>query len=157
MFRALRVLTSPLNSGAGSLFIDECRSSAMMANTVANWHRVVETRDAAGLNELLAENAVFHSPVVHTPQVGKAITHRYLTAAFGVLFNESFRYVREIVADHDAALEFVVEIDGITVNGVDLIAWDDDGRIVDFKVMLRPLKAINLIQQKMAAKLQAAK
>ena len=131
--------------------------NAMMANTVANWHRVVETRDAAGLDMLLAENAVFHSPVVHTPQVGKAITHRYLTAAFGVLFNESFRYVREIVADHDAALEFVVEIDGISVNGVDLIAWDDDGRIVDFKVMLRPLKAINLIHQKMAAMLQAAK
>jgi hypothetical protein len=127
------------------------------SNTVANWHRVVETRDTAGLNELLAENAVFHSPVVHTPQVGKAITHRYLTAAFGVLFNESFRYVREIVADHDAVLEFVVEIDGITVNGVDMIAWDDDGRIVDFKVMLRPLKAINLIHQKMAAMLQAAK
>jgi hypothetical protein len=127
------------------------------SNTVANWHRVVETRDAAGLNELLAENAVFHSPVVHTPQVGKAITHRYLTAAFGVLFNESFRYVREIVADRNAALEFVVEIDGITVNGVDMIAWDDDGRIVDFKVMLRPLKAINLIHQKMAAELQAAK
>ncbi len=126
------------------------------STTIANWHRVVETRDAAGLNALLAENAVFHSPVVHTPQVGKAITHRYLTAAFGVLFNESFRYVREIVADHDAALEFVVEIDGISVNGVDLIAWDDDGRIVDFKVMLRPLKAINLIHQKMAAMLQAA-
>ncbi len=126
------------------------------SNTIANWHRVVETRDAAGLNALLAENAVFHSPVVHTPQVGKAITHRYLTAAFGVLFNESFRYVREIVADRNAALEFVVEIDGITVNGVDLIAWDDDGRIVDFKVMLRPLKAINLIHQKMAAMLQAA-
>jgi hypothetical protein len=133
------------------------KSGAMTASTIANWHRVVETRDAAGLNTLLAENAVFHSPVVHTPQVGKAITHRYLTAAFGVLFNESFRYVREIVSDHDAALEFVVEIDGISVNGVDMITWDDDGRIVDFKVMLRPLKAINLIHQKMAAMLQAAK
>jgi hypothetical protein len=126
-------------------------------NTIANWHRVAETKDAAGLNTLLAENVVFHSPVVHTPQVGKAITHRYLTAAFGVLFNDSFRYVREIVSDHDAALEFVVEIDGISVNGVDMITWDDDGRIVDFKVMLRPLKAINLIHQKMAAMLQAAK
>jgi len=129
----------------------------MTTNTIANWHRVVETRDAAGLDTLLAEHAVFHSPVVHTPQVGKAITHRYLTAALGVLFNESFRYVREIVSEHDAALEFVVEIDGISVNGVDMITWDDDGRIVDFKVMLRPLKAINLIHQKMAAMLQAAK
>src|SRR5882762_2984329 len=129
----------------------------MTSNTVANWHRIVETRNVAGLNALLAENVVFHSPVVHTPQVGKAITRLYLTAALGVLFNESFRYVREIVSDHDAALEFVVEIDGISVNGVDMIAWDADGKIVDFKVMLRPLKAINLIHQKMAAMLQAAK
>jgi len=129
----------------------------MTANTIANWHRVVESRNASGLNALLADNVIFHSPVVHTPQVGKAITRLYLTAALAVLFNESFRYVREIVSDRDAALEFVVEIDGISVNGVDMIAWDDEGKIVDFKVMLRPLKAINLIHQKMAAMLQAAK
>ena len=129
----------------------------MTANTIANWHRVVESRNASGLNALLADNVIFHSPVVHTPQVGKAITRLYLTAALAVLFNESFRYVREIVSDRDAALEFVVEIDGISVNGVDMIAWDDEGKIVDFKVMLRPLKAINLIHQKMGAMLQAAK
>ena len=69
--------------------------------------------------------------------------------------NESFRYVREVVGERDAVLEFQVEIDGIVVNGVDMIRWDDDGRIVDFKVMLRPLKAINLIHQRMAAMLQA--
>lgn len=129
----------------------------MTTNTVASWHRVVETKDAAGLSTLLAENAVFHSPVVHTPQVGKAITHRYLTAAFGVLFNESFRYVREVVSGRDAVLEFVVEVEGITVNGVDIITWDNDGKIVDFKVMIRPLKAINLLHQKMATMLQAMK
>ena len=128
-----------------------------MANTIESWHQIVKTRNVAGLNALLADNVVFHSPVVHTPQVGKAITRLYLTAALSVLFNESFRYVREIVADRNAALEFVVEIDGINVNGVDMISWDDDGRIVDFKVMLRPLKAINLIHQKMGAMLQAAK
>jgi hypothetical protein len=129
----------------------------MKTDTIAAWHRIVETRDDAALNALLAENAVFHSPVVHAPQVGKAITQRYLVAAFSVFFNESFRYVREIVSDHDAALEFAVEIEGVIVNGIDLIRWDDDGKIIDFKVMLRPLKAINLIQQKMAAMLQAAK
>jgi hypothetical protein len=91
---------------------------------------------------------------VHTPQVGKAITARYLGAAFRVFFNESFSYVREIVGPHDAALEFQVEIEGIAVNGVDLIKWNDAGRIVEFKVMIRPLKAINLIHQKMAAMLQ---
>ena len=91
---------------------------------------------------------------MHTPQVGKAITARYLAAAFHVFFNESFHYVREIVGPHDAALEFQVEIDGITVNGIDLIKWNDAGRIVEFKVMIRPLKAINLIHQKMAAMLK---
>ncbi len=129
----------------------------MTTNTIASWHQIVKTRNVAGLNALLADNVVFHSPVVHTPQAGKAITRIYLTAALGVLFNETFRYVREIVSERHAALEFVVEIEGINVNGIDLISWDEEGRIVDFKVMLRPLKAINLIHQKMGAMLQAAK
>ena len=129
----------------------------MTTNTIASWHDVVKTRDIAGLNTLLAENVVFHSPVVHTPQVGKAATRLYLAAALGVFFNESFRYVREIISGNDAVLEFVVEIDGISVNGVDMITWDAEGKIVDFKVMLRPLKAINLIHQKMGAMLQQAR
>ena len=120
------------------------------------WHALVRARNVKGLDELLADEVVFHSPVVHTPQAGKAITARYLAAAFHVFFNESFRYVREIVAPRDAALEFQVEIDGITVNGVDLIKWNDADRIVEFKVMIRPLKAVNLIHQKMAAMLQKA-
>lgn len=120
------------------------------------WHEVARTRNAAGLDTLLADDVVFHSPVVHTPQVGKAITARYLAAAFHVFFNESFRYVREIVGPRDAALEFQVEIDGIAVNGIDLIKWNDAGRIVEFRVMVRPLQAINLIHQKMAALLQKA-
>jgi hypothetical protein len=123
-------------------------------NALHAWHELVRTRDVAGLDALLADDVVFHSPVVHTPQVGKAITARYLAAAFHVLFHESFRYVREIAGPQDAALEFQVEIEGIAVNGVDLIKWNDAGRIVEFKVLIRPLKAINLIQQKMAALLQ---
>jgi SnoaL-like domain len=118
------------------------------------WHEVARTRNVAGLGALLADEVVFHSPVVHTPQVGKAIATRYLAAAFQVFFDGSFRYVREIVGPSDAALEFQVEIDGIAVNGMDLIKWNDAGRIVEFKVMIRPLKAINLIHQKMAALLQ---
>jgi hypothetical protein len=94
---------------------------------------------------------------VHTPQVGKAITKKYLAAAFQVLFNDSFRYVRELRGDRDAVLEFLVDLDGIAVNGVDLIKWNEAGKITEFKVMLRPLKAVNLIQQKMAAMLQAAR
>jgi len=132
------------------------RTHPMTIDTLADWHAMVASRNVDGLDALLADNAVFHSPVVHTPQVGKALTTRYLSAAFRVFFGESFRYVREVVGDRDAVLEFVVEIDGISVNGVDMIRWDDAGRIVEFKVMLRPLKAINLIHQKMAAMLQAA-
>ena len=122
---------------------------------LSTWHRLVRTGDAAGLQDLLADDAVFHSPVVHSPQRGKALTQAYLSAAFQVFFNDSFRYVREVVQGHDAVLEFEVEIDGIRVNGVDMMRWNDDGRIVDFKVMIRPLKAIQLIHQKMAAMLQA--
>lgn len=127
-----------------------------MAHTVLDtWHDLVQTRNAKGLRDLLADDVVFHSPVVHTPQTGKAVTTQYLAAAFQVFFNASFRYVREVVGPRDAVLEFQVEIDGITVNGVDMIRWNEEGRITDFKVMIRPLKAINLIHQKMAAMLQA--
>ena len=122
---------------------------------LASWHALVASRNAQGLNALLADNVVFHSPVVHAPQLGKAITTQYLAAALKVFFNDSFNYVREIVGASDAALEFQVEIDGITVNGLDIITWDDTGKIVDFKVLIRPLKAVNLIHQKMAAMLQA--
>ena len=124
---------------------------------VAAWHRLLQTRDTVALHQLLADDVVFHSPVVHTPQRGRERTALYLSAAFHVLFNAGFRYSREIVGASDAALEFEAEIDGVYVNGVDLIKWDAAGRITDFKVMIRPLKAINLIHQQMAAKLEAAK
>ena len=127
----------------------------MTLDTLARWHEIVATGDAAGLDALLADRVVFHSPVVHTPQVGKPVTRLYLAAALRVFGNASFRYVRELKGERDAVLEFEVEIDGISVNGVDMISWDDAGRIVDFKVMLRPLKAVNLIHQRMAAMLEA--
>ena len=128
----------------------------MTIPTLKTWHDLVQTRNVAGLGALLADDVVFHSPVVHTPQVGKALALQYLGAAFHVFFNPSFRYVREVVGERDAVLEFQVEIDGIAVNGVDMIRWNDEGRIVDFKVMIRPLKAIDLIHRKMAAMLQAS-
>ena len=129
----------------------------MVHPTVDAWHNVARTRDIAALDALLADEAVFHSPVVHTPQAGRALTRTYLAAAFEVFFNDSFRYVREVVGEHDAVLEFEVEIDGISVNGVDMIRWDDRGRIVDFKVMIRPLKAIEVVHRRMAAMLQAGR
>ena len=126
-----------------------------MNNAIEEWHRIVRERDVDALDGLLAHDVVFHSPVVHTPQRGRPITAMYLAAAVVVFGNETFRYVREWHATHEAVLEFLVTIDGIEVNGVDMIRWDDAGRIVEFKVMLRPLKAINLIHQKMGAMLQS--
>ena len=92
---------------------------------------------------------------MHSPQVGKDVTKMYLSAAFHVLANDSFHYVREVVDGQNAVLEFVVEVDGVTVNGVDMIHWDENGQIADFKVMLRPYKAINLIKDKMRAMLES--
>lgn len=126
------------------------------SNAVAGWHEIVRTRDAGGLGELLADDVVFYSPVVHTPQVGKAITTMYLAAAVQVFGNDTFKYIREIIGESDAVLEFETEIDGILVNGVDMIKWNDAGKITEFKVMVRPLKAINLIHQKMGQMLQQA-
>ncbi|HSK81434.1 MAG TPA: nuclear transport factor 2 family protein [Thermoanaerobaculia bacterium] len=128
----------------------------MTFHPIEIWRQRVADKDAAGVEALLAENAVFHSPLVDTPQVGKAVTQQYLAAAFGVFSEGLFRYVREVVGERDAVLEFVVEIDGVVVNGVDMIRWNDEGQIVDFKVMLRPLKALRVMQQKVGALLQAA-
>lgn len=124
-------------------------------DTLAAWHDLVRRRSAEGLDALLDDEVVFHSPVVHTPQVGKAVTMMYLTAALQVLANDTFTYVREVVGPRDAVLEFRVEVDGIVVNGVDMIRWNDAGRIVDFKVMVRPLKAINLLHAQMRAMLES--
>ena len=128
----------------------------MTAPVLETWHRLVRTNDASGLRDLVAEDAIFHSPVVHTAQPGRKLTVMYLSAAFKVFFNPSFRYVREIVGANDAMLEFETEIDGILVNGVDIIRWNAEGRIVDFKVMIRPLKGMDIIHQKMGELLAAA-
>ena len=126
----------------------------MIENTIAAWHKLIETKDAAGLDNILADNVVFHSPIVHTPQEGKPITTLYLTAALYVFNNDSFKYLREIISGNNAVLEFSTVIEGITVNGVDMITWGADGRITEFKVMVRPLKAINLIHKIMRLEFQ---
>ena len=118
------------------------------------WLQLVARKDVTGVDSLLAEDVVFHSPVVDTPQAGKAVTRQYLAAVFDIFSKHSFRYVREVVGERDAVLEFLIEIDGVSVNGVDMITWNDEGLIVDFKVMLRPMKAIKVMQMRMAAVLQ---
>ena len=122
-------------------------------NTVELWHEISRSRDMDRLEELLAENCVFMSPVVHTPQKGRELTRAYLTAAFGV-FNDSFRYVKEVVTPQHAVLEFVCDLDDIVINGVDIMTFDEAGKIVEFKVMVRPLKAVNLLHAKMQAMLE---
>ena len=126
----------------------------MIENTIAAWHKILEMKDAAGLDNILADNVVFHSPIVHTPQEGKPITKLYLTAALYVFNNDTFKYLREVISDNNAVLEFSIVIEGITVNGVDMITWGADGRITEFKVMVRPLKAINLIHKMMGEMLE---
>lgn len=128
-----------------------------MTDTVIHrWHEVVRTKDLAALAALVSEDAVFESPVVHTPQQGKAITVKYLAGALSVLNNDSFRYLNTWTALDSAVLEFATEIDGVTINGVDLIWWNEAGLITRFKVMIRPLKAINLLHRLMGEKLAAA-
>lgn len=120
---------------------------------IARWHAIASTGNVAGLDALLAEDVVFQSPVVHTPQVGKARARAYLEAALLVLGNHTFRYVGEWFGARSAVLEFTLTLDEIAINGVDIIGWDAADRISSFKVMVRPVKAINLLHQRMAAML----
>jgi hypothetical protein len=128
----------------------------MYPKAIERWHAIVKSGSAGGLESLFADDVVFVSPVVHTPQRGKSITLKYLTAATAVLGGEHFRYVGEWFGENSAVLEFVTAIDGVEINGVDIIGWNADGKIDRFKVMVRPLKAINALHQMMGAKLARA-
>jgi hypothetical protein len=122
-----------------------------MIDTLDRWHEIIRSGDPSGLDDLLSAEVVFHSPVVHSPQVGKVITKMYLAAAFQLLVSGEFRYTREASGSDHAMLEFETEIDDVRINGVDILSWDTDGRLVEIKVMLRPLKAIGLVHERMAA------
>lgn len=121
--------------------------------TLELWHDIVKSGSPEGLDEILHDNCVFISPVVHTPQEGRALTKLYLTGAMNI-FNDSFEYVKEIVTDDHAVLEFVCVIDGIQVNGVDIMTFGEDGKITEFKVMVRPLKGVNMLHGKMRSMLE---
>ena len=126
--------------------------AATAAASLARWHDVVESRDAAGLPALVAEDAVFRSPAVHTPQVGRDTVVGYLTAAFAVLGPELV-YEREWLGEDSAVLQFRTRVGGLDVSGVDLITWDAEGRIVDFTVMVRPAKGLQVVVEHMGAEL----
>ena len=121
----------------------------MTAIAIENWLRVAKSGRGEDVPALLAEDAVFESPVVHTPQLGRAKTALYLQGALIVLNNGSFTYLNQWYGPDSAVLEFSTVIDAITINGVDLIWWNEANLITRFKVMIRPLKAINLVHQKM--------
>ena len=139
-------------------------------SAVEKWYEVMKSNDMDKLDELLADDVVFYSPVVYTPQKGKDITKMYLMAAGGVFgegtknevsdINESqsnFKYIKEIIGEHSALLEFESEMDGIYVNGVDVISWNEEGKITEFKVIVRPLQAVNMLHQKMQEMLESMK
>ncbi|MEH6558226.1 MAG: nuclear transport factor 2 family protein [Oceanicoccus sp.] len=137
----------------------------MSETNLERWHQHMKGELPGGLDELLHDDCAFYSPVVFTPQKGKALTKLYLSAA-GNTFNDgedkggaisaesSFRYAKEVASGNHAVLEFESEIDGKYINGVDIITWDDDGKIIEFKVMVRPLQAVNMLHQKMQAMLE---
>ena len=124
-------------------------------DAIDQWHQMMAMGRYDGLQELLSRDCVFWSPVVHTPQRGRDITLMYLTAA-GKVFDTDFRYVREIRSADTAVLEFECSVDDIQVNGIDMIQVDNN-QIIDFKVMIRPLQAVNKIHEKMMAMFAQAK
>jgi hypothetical protein len=130
----------------------------MPQNPATIWHTVALSRDAEAISKVLHDDCIFESPVVHSPQLGKAITAKYLAAAGHTLGNADFEYVGEWHSvkegENSAILEFKTTIDGIAVNGVDMISCDDEGLITHFKVMVRPLKAVNMLHAKMGEMLQ---
>ena len=139
-------------------------------SAVEKWYEVMKSNDMDKLDELLAEDVVFYSPVVYTPQKGKDVTKMYLMAAGGV-FGEGtkdevtdsnnsqskFKYIKEIIGEKSALLEFETEMNGIYVNGVDVISWNEEEKITEFKVIVRPLQAVNMLHQKMQAMLESMK
>ena len=140
----------------------------MIEKNIENWHLHMKGQLPGGLDGLLHDDCVFFSPVVFTPQKGKELTKLYLGAAGNTFNNDSdgnpssykdstFKYTKEVLCGNHAVLEFESEIDGKYINGVDIITWNDEGKIIEFKVMIRPLQAVNMLHQKMQAMLDSMK
>jgi len=118
------------------------------------WHRVAETQDPALLADLLADDCVFRSPAVHAPQEGVALTTAYLTAAIRVL-GPTLRYVGQWWGETSAVLEFEADLDGTQVHGVDMLRWNPDGKLTSFTVMVRPVRGLTTLIERMRAELGA--
>jgi hypothetical protein len=118
---------------------------------------MMKGHDKTLLLDMLHDDVVFRSPVVHTPQEGKAITFAYLSAAGNTLGGDTFKYTRIFDCGDKAVLEFECVMDGINVNGIDMIEWDENGKILDFKVMVRPLKGMQVVHAQMGRMLEQMK
>ena len=118
-----------------------------MQNPISKWHDVVSLRDYNMLTEIVDDNCIFYSPVVFTPQRGKDITLKYLMAASEVFNASNFKYHKEIISNQHASLEFTLTLEDTEINGIDLITWNDDGLITEFKVFIRPLQGVNIIHK----------
>lgn len=143
----------------------------MIEAVIEKWHAHLRGNLPGGLDELLDDDVVFYSPIVYTPQQGKAITMLYLQAAGQTLPGDpsessapgngdsggGFRYTKQVMADDTAVLEFETTVEGKYVNGVDIIRCNEEARIIEFRVMIRPLQAVNLVHQQMAAMLERMK
>lgn len=137
----------------------------MIDDVIARWHRYLHGELPGGLDELLSDDVVFYSPVVYTPQRGKPITTQYLEAASRTLAGAAgddgaggvFRYSKQVLSGDTAVLEFETSVDGKYVNGVDIIRCDDAGRIVEFRVMMRPLQGIQAVHEQMGRRLAAGR
>ena len=116
-----------------------------------HWHRVIETKDVELLKNILADDVVFYSPILYKPQEGKDLTMMYLMGAMHILLNGTFEYINEVHSPSYSVFEFIAEVDQIQINGVDIISWNEEGKIEQFKVMLRPYSGINMLKQKMAS------
>jgi hypothetical protein len=121
---------------------------------VRSWHAVVQSRDPGRLDDLLADDVVFRSPAVFTPQQGKAVTTRYLASAMAVL-GLSLRYVGEWYGETSAVLEFEADLEGVYVQGVDMLAWNGEDKLVSFTVMVRPIRGLQKLVELMARQLAA--
>lgn len=141
--------------------IDVAPPTTAILDVIDRWHRFMRGELPDALDDLLADDAVMYSPVVFTPQRGKAIVAMYLDAAkatfaaigFDADDGPSFRYVKHVVSGDTAVLEFETEMGGKYVNGVDIIRVDGSGKIIEFRVMVRPLQALNTVHESMGTEL----
>ena len=123
-------------------------------NPIKEWHEIVKSGNTENLSSIIDSDCIFYSPVVFTPQKGKELTIKYLSAAALVFGDDSFKYIKEVINEKNACLEFELKLNGIEINGIDLISWNDKNKISEFKVLIRPLKGVQLIHELMGGTLE---